>query len=247
VKHDINSARKRLIVALDVDNRKEAMALVDKTESSVGVYKIGLQLFIKEGQEMVKELVDNGLGVFLDLKLHDIPNTIVAAAKQVARMGVSYFTVHCSNGCRALEACCRALDEFCEQKDLLKPTMLGVTVLTSMSDADLHGTGIISSTKSQVELLTGQAYMAGVRAFVASAREAVNLKKIFPDVFVVTPGIRPGGATKDDQSRVMTPYDAIKAGADALVVGRPITRADDPACAAAEILDEIFQAVKTSD
>jgi orotidine-5'-phosphate decarboxylase len=240
------AARDRFIVALDVDSAEEALDLVKRTSPFVGVYKIGLQLFVKEGTEMVRRVVEEGAGVFLDLKLHDIPNTILAAARQIAGLGVRYFTVHCGNGVRALTTCQTGLVEFCEQEKLTPPVMLGVTVLTSLSDADLHGIGMLRETGAQVELLAGQAYQAGLRGFVASAREAGALKALFPDVFIVTPGIRPAGSGVDDQARVMTPAAAIQAGADALVIGRPVTRAEDPARAAEEILSEIEEAMAAS-
>jgi orotidine-5'-phosphate decarboxylase len=240
------TARDRFIVALDVDSADEALALVKRTSPFVGVYKVGLQLFVKEGPDMIRHLVSEGAGVFLDLKLHDIPNTILAAARQIAGLGVHYFTVHCGNGQRALTTCQTGLAEFCEEAGLKPPVMLGVTVLTSLSDADLHGIGMYRETGAQVELLAGQAYQAGLRGFVASAREAGALKGLFPDVFIVTPGIRPAGSGLDDQARVMTPAAAIRAGADALVIGRPVTRAEDPARAAESILSEIEDAMAAS-
>ncbi|MBN2431456.1 MAG: orotidine-5'-phosphate decarboxylase [Acidobacteria bacterium] len=240
------TARDRLIVALDVDSAAAAGELVKLTASAVGVFKIGLQLFVKEGPDLVRWLVDQGVGVFLDLKLHDIPNTILAAARQIAGLGVRYFTVHCSNGQQALAACQAGLAEFCAEQGLTPPTMLGVTVLTSLSDVDLHGIGMLGDPRSQVELLAGQAYRAGLRGLVASAQEAAALRALFPDVFIVTPGIRPSGSGRDDQARIMTPAAAIHAGADALVIGRPVTRAGDPARAAAGILSEIEGALAAS-
>jgi len=240
------TARDRFIVALDVDSAAAAETLVKQTAPSVGVYKIGLQLFVKEGPDLVRRLVEQGVGVFLDLKLHDIPNTILAAARQIAGLGVRYFTVHCSNGQQALTTCQGGLAEFCAEQGLTPPTMLGVTVLTSLSDVDLHGIGMLRDAPSQVELLAGQAYRAGLRGLVASAREAAALRALYPDVFLVTPGIRPAGSGQDDQARIMTPAAAIAAGADALVIGRPVIRAEDPARAAADILSEIEAALAAS-
>ncbi len=236
-------ARARFIVALDTDSAEEALRLVQQTGPHVGVYKIGLQLFVKEGPELVRRLVGDGHRVFLDLKLHDIPNTVLSAARQIADLNVSFFTVHCLNSRRALATLKEGLGAYCRERNLAEPVILGVTVLTSMSDADLHDIGCQYGTGGEVDLLVGQSYLAGLRAFVASAQEAAAIKKQFPDVFVVTPGIRPAGSATDDQSRVMTPASAITAGADALVIGRPVTRADDPATAAQRIREEIAQAL----
>lgn len=237
----LNQAKKRLIVALDVDTGAEALELVARTKDFAGGYKIGLQLFIREGPALVKKLVAGRNGVFLDLKLHDIPNTIEAASRAMAAMGVSMFTVHCLNGRQALTRCREGLLEFCAKEGLTEPMILAVTVLTSLTDAEIHGLGIPYNTSLAVEVLAGQAHAAGVRGFVASAREARQLKQLFPDIFLVTPGIRPGGAAADDQARTMTPAEAILAGADALVVGRPIVRSPDPAKAAKAILREIAE------
>jgi orotidine-5'-phosphate decarboxylase len=236
----------RLILALDVDSAAEARAMVDKTSPYVGCYKIGLQLFVQEGPALVRELTDAGRKVFLDLKLHDIPNTVLAAARRIAGLGASLFTVHCLNGQRSIEHCLTGLREFCTHGSLAPPTMVGVTVLTSMTDADLHGTGLVLGVEKAVENLAGQGYRAGLRTFVASAREARLIKQTFPDVFLITPGIRPAGSPVEDQSRAMTPGEAIPAGADALVIGRPILRAADPAAAARMVLEEIEQALDQS-
>ncbi len=234
--------RRRLIVALDVDSADRAMTLVEQTRDSVGCFKIGLQLFIQEGPAIVARVKEAGADVFLDLKLHDIPNTISAAARSVADLGAALFTVHCANGGRGLSACVRSLAEHCGERGIPVPRMLGVTILTSLSEADVHGLGFSRDVRGQVDLLAEGAYQAGLRGLVASPLEAFELKKKFPDVYLVTPGIRPAGADSGDQSRVTTPSDAIQAGADALVVGRPITGAAEPAQAAARILAEMVEA-----
>jgi orotidine-5'-phosphate decarboxylase len=242
------TARGKCIVALDVDTADEARELVRLTSPFVGVYKVGLQLYMKEGSPLVEWLVDQGVQVFLDLKLHDIPNTILAAARQIARLKVAYFTVHCANGERALTHCRHGLDQFCAEENLTRPTMLGVTVLTSMSETDLRGIGVTGNdVASQVGTLAEQAYAAGLRAFIASAREAADLKRAFPGVMVITPGIRPAGSSVGDQARVMTPAQAIRSGADALVIGRPVTRASNPSDAARNILSEIRAALGASN
>ncbi len=236
-------ARDRLIVALDVDSAAEALAIVKKTAPHVGCYKVGLQLFVQEGPALVRELVSSGRKVFLDLKLHDIPNTVLSASRRVAELGVSLFTVHCLNGRRSLAQCLQGLQEHCARKSIEVPAMVGVTILTSMTDADLHGTGLVLSVEKAVENLVGQSYRAGLRHFVASAREAKLIKQSFPDAYLITPGIRPAGSPAEDQSRAMTPGEAIPAGADALVVGRPILRAPDPAAAARMVVEEIEEAL----
>lgn len=235
--------RQRLILALDVDDRAQARDMVRHTVASVGIYKVGLQLFVAEGPDLVRELVAEGARVFLDLKLHDIPNTVAGAARQAARLGAAMFTVHCANGARGLAEALGGLREFCARERLAEPLMLGVTVLTSMSDADLHGIGAGGGTERQVEILAGMAYRAGLRGFVASPLEAAALRQSYADAFIVTPGIRPAGADAGDQARITTPRDAIAAGASAIVVGRPILRASDPGAAAAAILAEIRQAL----
>lgn len=236
-------ARHRLIVAMDVDTEAEALALVEKTKEYTGYYKVGLQLYIQLGPDFVRRLKGMGAGIFLDLKLHDIPNTILSAAKGIAGLGVDMFTVHCLNGQRGLAACKSGLAEFCASQGLAEPLMLGVTVLTSMDGTDLQGVGIPFDPAREVDVLAGAAYAAGLRGFIASAREVSRLKQQFKDVVVITPGIRPAGAEAGDQSRVMTPASAIQAGADALVVGRPVTAAADPALAARLLMEEIQQAL----
>jgi len=236
---DFADPRRRLIVALDVDDPAEARRIADLVQPAAGFVKIGLQLFTIAGPELVRQLAGQGHGIFLDLKFHDIPNTVLSAAKAAAGMGVSLFTVHCLNGSRALVACRRELDAHCQANRLAAPEMVGVTVLTSLLPSDLSGCGIIGGPSREAEILAGGAYRAGLRTFVASAQEAALLKAAFPGIAVITPGIRPAEAARDDQARVDTPAGAIRAGADALVVGRPIVRASDPALAARQILDEI--------
>lgn len=240
---NFDEARSRLILALDVDSAADALSLVDRTAEHVGCFKVGLQLFVQEGPDFVRELVRRGADVFLDLKLHDIPNTVLSSARRIAELGVRYFTIHCANGPRGVETCVQGLSSYCEDRGLALPTILGVTVLTSMTDADLHAIGVGSGVTREVEILAGGAYIAGLRSFVASAREAPLLKSLFPDVRLVTPGIRPAGAPLQDQARALTPAEAITNGADLLVVGRPILKAEDPRAAALQLREEIASAL----
>ena len=239
---DFSDPRRRLIVALDVDSPAEALRLAGLVKPFAGFLKIGLQLFSAAGPDLVRQLAGQGHGIFLDLKYHDIPNTVLSAAKAAAGMGVSMFTVHCLNGSRALANCLQGLDDHCRNHGLQAPEMVGVTVLTSLLPSDLGGCGIIGNPAREAEILAGGAYRSGLRTFVASPREAGLLKDSFPGIAVITPGIRPAGAIHDDQARVDTPAGAIRAGADALVVGRPIVQAADPAEAARQVLDEIGMA-----
>ena len=238
-KSAFEKARSKLIVALDVDSKKEALELIKKTSTHVGFYKIGLQLFTREGPQLVKELTDEEIKIFLDLKLHDIPNTVASTARMIATLGVSMFTVHCFNGPTCLEICKRELSDFCKKNSLVEPTILGVTVLTSMTDSQLQAVGVLNNAEREVEQLSSAAYRAGIRGFVSSPREISLLKNSFRDIFLVTPGVRPRGTDSDDQKRIATPSEAVLWGADAIVVGRPITRAEDPSRAAKNIVEEI--------
>lgn len=226
------SARERLIVALDVGSAGEARELVYRIGDAAGVYKVGLQLFTAEGPALVRELVGSGRRVFLDLKLHDIPNTVGHAVKQAADLGVSMLTVHGSGGVGML----RAASDAAAGRLLL----LAVTVLTSMKDDDLQQVGIAGRVLDQALRLAALARAAGLGGVVSSPREAGQLRRSLGEGFaIVTPGVRPAGAELNDQQRVATPGEAIAAGASHVVVGRPITHAADPAKAAAKIIAEM--------
>lgn len=240
---DARDFRHRLIVALDVDTAAEARRVASALGPLVGCFKVGLQLFVAEGPQLVRDLVSDGVEVFLDLKLHDIPNTVASAARNVAALGVSMFTVHCANGRRALAHCASDLDDYCAGRGIRRPRVLGVTVLTSLSDEDVAGLGMKGTASEMVDHLVGEASSAGLTSFVASPLEAARIKKRFPGSFLVTPGIRPSGAPAGDQSRAATPAEAIAAGADALVVGRPILKAAHPPDAARLVLEEIARTV----
>lgn len=218
------------MVALDFPSREEAFALVDALGDAGDFYKVGLELYTRAGPEVVEALRNRGKRVFLDLKLHDIPNTVAAAARAAADLGVDLLTVHAAGGPAMLEAAARAAEG--------GPRLVAVTLLTSLSPDDVEavwGRPILSLRDEVVRLAT-QAADAGVRGVVASVLEVEAIKRaVGRDVFVVTPGIRPAGGEPGDQARIATPAEAVRAGADVLVVGRPVREAPDPAAALAAI------------
>jgi orotidine-5'-phosphate decarboxylase len=231
-------AQDRLIVALDVPTARQARELAEQVGDSAGIYKVGLQLFIAEGPAVVRDLVSSGKRVFLDLKLHDIPNTVAHAVKSAVALGVSMLTVHASGGPAMLRAAAEAAEA-----DLL---LLAVTVLTSMDDRELSEVGVGGRVQDQVLRLAELARIAGCGGVVASARESSAIRSALGKGFaIVNPGVRPAGAELNDQRRVATPAEAIRAGATHIVVGRPITQAADPAQAASSIVREIEQAQVT--
>jgi len=229
------SPRERLIVALDVASRAEAHRIVTSLGDSIQFYKVGMQLYTAEGPGMVRDLVLSGKKIFLDLKYHDIPNTVGAAVREAAQLGVSMLTVHASGGMKMLRAAV----------DAARPTnselaVLAVTVLTSMEENDLHETGVQDSIADQAVRLGRLALSAGCAGVVSSAREVKALRASLGGGFLaVTPGVRPAGTAHGDQARVVTPAEAIAAGATNIVVGRPITTAADPVLEAQKILREI--------
>ncbi len=226
--------RQRLIVALDVPSGAAAQRIVSALGDSVSTYKVGMQLFTVEGPQVVRDLVASGRRVFLDLKYHDIPNTVGAAVREAASLGVSMLTVHAAGGGAMLRA---AVDAARTNPALL---VLAVTVLTSLDGNDLDKAGVRGRVVDQVLRLAALALADGCHGVVASAQEASELRKELGDEFViVTPGVRPAGSGKGDQVRVATPVEAIAAGATHIVVGRPITEAADPAAEARAILGQI--------
>lgn len=224
-----------LIIALDFPTRDLAEELVQKLTPADCRLKVGKELFTRAGPDYVEALAARGFDIFLDLKFHDIPNTVAAAVHAAADLGIWMINVHASGGRRMMEAAANQLAA------LTKPPLLtGVTVLTSMSAEDLAETGVACSPSQQVVRLAHLASEAGLDGLVCSAQEAEELSRIFgPQMQLVTPGIRPASARADDQRRVMTPVQAYVAGARHLVVGRPVTRADDPLQALREIYREI--------
>jgi len=232
-------ARDRLIVALDVPNAAQARQVVQTLGETVTVFKIGKQLFTAEGPGIVRDLVASGRKVFLDLKFHDIPNTVAGAVRSASELGVSMLTVHASGGKKMLTAAVEAANS-----SPGKPLILAVTVLTSLGDDDLQEVGVSGNVLSQVLRLGALARAAGCGGLVASAHEARELRGELGEGFdIVTPGVRPRDVESGDQARVVTPGEAIRAGATYLVVGRPILQASDPAKAVQQILAEIKPAV----
>ncbi len=222
----------KVIVALDYDNQNEALAFVDRIEPGSCRLKVGKEMFTYFGPDFVRQLHDRGHSVFLDLKFHDIPNTCSKAVKAAADLGVWMVNVHASGGERMMTASREILEPY--GKD--RPLLIGVTVLTSMEASDLAGIGINQEPQQQVLNLASLAKNSGLDGVVCSAQEASILKGNLGQNFkLVTPGIRPVGSEADDQRRVMTPVEAIAAGSDYLVIGRPITHAADPALVLAEI------------
>ena len=230
----------RLIVALDVNSEEKAAALVAKLRGDVKIFKIGLELFSSCGPGIIDAVRKNGYGLFLDLKFHDIPNTAANAAAAVTRPGVSMFNVHALGGYEMMKRAAEAVKKEAARANIERPKILAVTVLTSASENDLKKLGINDNMKSVVLRLAGLAKDAGLDGVVASGEEAKDIKKCYgEDFLVVTPGVRPSWAKAGDQKRVVTPSEAIKAGADYIVVGRPVIEAPNPALAVKKILEEI--------
>ena len=226
--------RQRLIVALDVPSAAAAQKIVAAVGDSALTYKVGMQLYTAEGPQVVRDLVGSGRRVFLDLKYHDIPNTVGAAVGEAAKLGVSMLTVHASGSGRMLQA---AVEAAKTRPELM---VLAVTVLTSMDEQDVEKIGMRGSLAESVVRLATIALAHGCQGIVTSAREAATVRaELGEDFAIVTPGVRPAGSSVGDQVRVVTPAEAIKAGASHIVVGRPITEAGDPAAAAKAILAEI--------
>lgn len=224
----------RLILPLDFPSADEAFGMVDRLGERADFFKVGLELYTRSGPSVVQELKRRGKDVFLDLKLHDIPNTVAGGVRAASDLGVDLLTVHTAGGEAMLAAAAEAAWGGIR--------LLGVTILTSMSPATLEGVWgrEIRSVRDEVGRLTDLALEQGMHGVVSSPLEASGIRRRVPESFlVVTPGIRPAGSDKGDQSRVATPADAVSAGADYLVVGRPITRAPDPRAALHAVLDEI--------
>lgn len=232
----IEDLSQKIIVALDVATAAEARSLVSELAGKVGAFKIGLQLFVAAGPELVREIAAENK-VFLDLKFHDIPNTVANAAVEAAKLGVWMMNVHAIGGREMMSRTVEAVRSTCENNGVEPPLLIAVTVLTSSDDNVLSETGIEGSVDEQVMRLARLTKDAGFDGVVASAREAAIIRQeIGNDFVIVTPGIRPKDATNDDQRRVMTFNDAIKAGSTYAVIGRPITGHKDRAAAVYDII-----------
>jgi len=239
------SVRERLIVALDLDDLELATELVRSLAREVGMFKIGKQLFTHAGPQAVRLIQDLGGEIFLDLKFHDIPNTVAKAAIEATRLGVKMFNVHASGSLEMMRFTVKEVERVSRQQKLRRPIMLGVTVLTSLGQEDLQRLGVEHKIADQVvrlALLTKEAGMDGV---VASPHEVADIRQACGQRFViVTPGIRPADSQRNDQQRVMTPGHAVRAGVDYIVVGRPILEARNPVIAARGIVAEMEDALK---
>jgi len=235
------TAKERLVLALDVDDFKKAEELVEKLGDYVGVFKVGNQLFTAEGAKVVNMINKRGGKVFLDLKYHDIPNTVARAAEVATKLGVYIFDLHTSGGYEMMKAAAEARNKISLDLGLRKPLILGVTLLTSINQEILEkDLGIKRRLEEQVVHLARLAKTAGLDGVVASPREIKGIRKACGEDFIIlTPGIRPAGKSFDDQKRIMTPREAIRLGADFLVIGRPIRDAANPVEAAKEILKEM--------
>jgi len=225
-------ARDRLIVALDFSSFDEAFSLVQKLQGRVGMFKVGKELFTREGPSAVRRIVDRGERVFLDLKFHDIQNTVARAVEAAVSLGASLINVHASGGRKMMQAAAEAASG--------NAAVIAVTVLTSLRDEDVREAGFASGPAELVPRLARLALEAGLDGVVAAPTDAARLRReLGSDFLIVTPGIRPAGSTKDDQARIATPAEAVLQGADYIVVGRPITQAADPLNAAEAIVAEM--------
>jgi orotidine-5'-phosphate decarboxylase len=235
----IHEARQRLIVALDVPDARAATKLVDRLEGTCTWFKVGLELFVAAGPSVLEPLIARGHSIFLDLKFHDIPNTVGGAVRSAASLGVRMLTVHASGGPAMLTEARTALNGISSP-----PELLAVTVLTSMDALQMNAIGLRQEPSEQVELLARMGIEAGIRGFVCSPQEVGTLRRLTgPEGVLVIPGIRPAGAETGDQKRIARPAEALRQGASYLVVGRPITQAQEPAAAADSILKEMAEAL----
>ncbi len=238
---EIIEPKEKIIVALDVETEQEAREIIAEISGEVGAFKVGLQLFTSAGASFVRETVEAGHKVFLDVKFHDIPNTVAKASVEVIRLGVWMFNIHAFGGSEMMRRTVEDVNEVCEKESLTKPKIIGVTVLTSSNQTTLSEIGVDLKVENQVVNLAQLTAKCDLDGVVASSHEIEAIRKNVqsPDFLIVTPGIRPSFATNDDQKRVMTPKQAVELGADYLVIGRPITKAKDKLSAVRQILEEI--------
>jgi orotidine-5'-phosphate decarboxylase len=242
--------KEKVCLALDVDTYQEAESLSNRLCKWVGIFKVGSQLFTNEGKKVVHAIQQTGADVFLDLKYHDIPNTVASAAKVATRMGVYMFTVHALGGFNMMKEVAEKVREEAEKNNIRKPLILAITVLTSMSEEDLKSDLFVNVTLADyIKHLASLAYRAGLDGVVCSPKEIEIIRKACGDNFIiVTPGIRPSwSVTKDDQKRITTPKEAIKNGANYIVVGRPILKAENPEKAASMLLEGLEEIEEIQD
>jgi orotidine-5'-phosphate decarboxylase len=233
-----DDARKKIIFALDVENRADAERWVTLLTGHVGMFKVGKQLFTACGPDIVRMIREQGGEVFLDLKYHDIPNTVAMATVEAARLGATLCNLHALGGYEMMAVTRQALDQECQGK--ARPKVLAVTILTSSTEETLKGVGINLPVPEMVVKLAKLAQSAGIDGVVASPLETSLIREACgKDFLIVTPGVRPSFAAVNDQKRIMTPVEAVQAGADYLVIGRPISAASDPVAACDSIIDEI--------
>ena len=232
--------KKKLIVALDLHDLSEAQILVKQLRSYVGFFKVGHQLFTRYGPAATKMIQDEGGQVFLDLKYHDIPNTVKLAVNAAVSLKANMLNFHALGGRAMMVAAVKSAQAAAKELHLSPPILLAVTILTSLADPDLIELGISSSVSNEVQRLARMAYEAGVNGVVASPQEITIIREVLPDNFlIVTPGVRLKDSKGDDQKRFLTPREALQAGADYIVVGRPIVKAPDPVRAAHDILHDM--------
>lgn len=235
-----HGAQAALYVACDLQTADQALALVDQLDPADCGIKVGKELFTRTGPDLVRRFVADGFRVFLDLKYHDIPNTVAGACSAAADLGVHLINVHASGGTAMMEAARKAIEPGPDA-----PALIAVTVLTSMGQQDLEAVGVHRPIADQVQALASLTRDAGLDGVVCSAWEAAAMRSLFDqdDAVIVTPGIRPAGSSADDQTRIMTPAEAVRAGATSIVVGRPIVRAEHPGAVAAQIAAEMRSAI----
>jgi orotidine-5'-phosphate decarboxylase len=242
-------AKEKLIVALDVTSAARALDLFDQLRGAVGMFKVGSQLFTAAGPDIVRQIVAKGERVFLDLKFHDIPNTVAAAGIEATRLGVSIFNVHAAGGDEMMKRTSAAVAETAGREGLAKPKVIAVTLLTSLDQMTLKQIGFDEDPRSLVKRLASSAAQCGLDGVVASPQEIELIRQTItlPNFVIVTPGIRSAKDSLNDQKRTLTVTEAVRAGADYLVVGRPILQAKDPAAAAKEVAAEIDDALQRSN
>jgi len=241
-------SKEKLIVALDVDSRIRAMELVNKLAGNVGLFKVGMELFYAEGPGIIHDITANGAKVFLDLKLHDIPNTVGRAARVLARYGAAIINVHAAGGRDMMRAARESAAEEAQKHGLPMPMVVAVTILTSIDqNAFNHEIGLTGAIKDRVQAWALLSMESGLDGVVCSPQEIALVRKTCgPDFNIITPGIRPTGTALGDQRRVMTPSEAVRAGASHIVIGRPITGASDPVAAAGAISGELVRTAKAN-